>query len=56
MNYLFLKITEITIGAPIKAVTALIGKLPSNPGIRAIKLHNKLITMPINIATGINIL
>lgn len=56
MNYLFLKITEITIGAPIKAVMALIGKFPSNPGILAIRLHNKLITMPIIITAGTNIL
>lgn len=48
--------TEITIGAPIKAVTALIGRFPSNPGILATKLHNRLITIPINITAGTNIL
>lgn len=48
--------TQITIGAPMNAVTALIGRLPSKPGILAIRLHNKLIVIPISITVGISIL
>ena len=44
--------TQITTGAPMKAVTALIGRLPSKPGILATKLHKRLITIPINIVAG----
>lgn len=40
----------------MKAVTALIGRLPSKPGALAIKLHNKLITIPISITVGTKIL
>lgn len=40
----------------MNAVTALIGKLPSKPGTLAIRLHNKLMTMPIIITAGIRIL
>ena len=54
--YLFLKITQITTGAPMKAVTALIGRLPSNPGILATRLHNRLITIPMSITPGTNTL
>ena len=56
MLYLFLKITQMTTGAPMKAVTALIGKLPSKPGTLAIRLHNKLTTIPIIITAGTKIL
>lgn len=50
------KSTDITIGAPISAVTELIGSAPSNPGIRAIKLHTKAIAAPISKDAGISIL
>lgn len=40
----------------MKAVTALIGKLPSKLGTRAIKLHNKLMSIPVTITAGIKIL
>ena len=40
----------------MKAVTALIGRLPSKPGILAIRLQNILTIMPINIVAGIRIL
>lgn len=40
----------------MKAVTALMGRLPSNPGTLAIKLHNKLITTPIIMTDGTRIL
>ena len=46
----------MTTGAPMKAVTALIGRLPSKPGILATKLHNKLTTIPISITAGTKIL
>ena len=48
--------THITIGAPMKAVTAFIGRLPSKPGILATKLHNRLIFIPINMTAGTNII
>jgi hypothetical protein len=44
-----------TTGAPINAVTELIGKAPSKPGIRAIKLHAKAKAIPVSIVAGINI-
>ena len=40
----------------MKAVTALIGRFPSNPGILATKLHKRLIVMPMSITAGVNIL
>ena len=43
---------EITIGAPIRAVTAFIGRFPSNPGSLAIMLQNSVMTIPINIDIG----
>ena len=43
------------IGAPIKAVTELTGKAPSNPGIRAIRLHINAKAAPVNIVPGIKI-
>ena len=46
----------MTTGAPMKAVTALIGRLPSKPGIRATKLHNRLISIPTIIVAGSSIL
>lgn len=46
----------MTTGAPIKAVTAFIGRLPSNPGALAIKLQSKLIFIPISIVVGTRIL
>ena len=47
-------ITDITMGAPISPVTTLIGKAPSKPGIRAIKLQNKARTEPAKITAGNN--
>ena len=47
--------TEITIGAPINAVTELIGNAPSNPGIRATKLQNRAREAPVRVTAGINI-
>ena len=46
----------MTIGAPMNAVTALIGRLPSKPGILATRLHNRLTTIPISITAGTRIL
>lgn len=46
----------MTTGAPMKAVTALIGRLPSKPGTLATKLHNRLTTIPIIITEGSKIL
>ena len=46
----------MTIGAPMNAVTALIGRLLSKPGILATKLHNKLTTIPISMTAGTRIL
>lgn len=40
----------------MKAVTALIGKLPSKPGTLATKLHNRLTAIPMIITDGTNIL
>lgn len=40
----------------MKAVTALIGKLPSKPGILATRLQNMLTIIPINIVAGIRVL
>ena len=43
------------IGAPTNAVMELTGKAPSNPGIRAIRLHNNANAAPANMVAGINI-
>ena len=41
-------------GAPMSAVTELIGNAPSNPGMRAIRLHNKASDEPVSITAGIS--
>ena len=48
--------THSTIGAPINAVTELIGRLPSNKGSREIRLQNKARHMPMKAVAGINTL
>ena len=40
----------------MKAVTALIGRFPSNPGILATRLHKRLTVIPISITAGVRIL
>ena len=47
--------THITTGAPISAVTELMGNTPSNPGMRAITLQNSASAAPISSDAGINI-
>jgi hypothetical protein len=47
-----LKSTHITTGAPTSAVTELTGSAPSNPGILAIRLHNKANDAPHNNDAG----
>ena len=46
--------THSTMGAPISAVTELMGKLPSNEGRRAMRLQNKAKSMPMKAVAGIS--
>src|SRR5699024_8867881 len=47
--------TDITTGAPTKAVTEFTGNAPSKPGIRAIKLHTNANDAPASKEAGIRI-
>ena len=51
----FLKSTDATTGAPTKAVTEFTGKAPSNPGIRAMRLHTNANEAPTSNVAGISI-
>ena len=53
--FLFPNNTDATTGAPTKAVTEFTGKAPSNPGNRAIRLHNNANDAPTNMEVGISI-
>ena len=45
--------THSTIGAPMSAVTELIGRLPSNEGRRAMRLQSKAKSIPMKAVAGI---
>ena len=44
--------TQSTMGAPMSAVTELMGRLPSNEGSRAMRLQNKAKSMPRKAVAG----
>ena len=46
--------TEMTTGAPMNAVTALIGRLPSKPGMRAMRLQKSAISIPMSMVAGMS--
>ena len=54
LPFLFLKSTDATTGAPTSAVTELTGNAPSNPGMRAIRLHTNAKAAPTSKVAGIN--
>ena len=45
----------MTIGAPMRAVTELIGSAPSKPGIRAMTLQIRASNAPTSVTAGIRI-